>query len=57
MTDHTTENGEKPPGKHQGEWPRCQKCGAPENNHPYRHPFKRWEPSRGRSIPPEEAKP
>lgn len=23
---------------------RCSSCGAPENNHPYRHPFKAWTP-------------
>ena len=27
-------------GKHEAAWPRCGKCGAPENDHPYRHPFK-----------------
>ena len=49
-----TENGERPPGRHQGEWSRCQKCGAPENNHPYRHPFKRWEPGRPTTSPGSE---
>ena len=36
------ENDRSQTGKHQGEWRRCQKCGSPENDHPYRHPFKEW---------------
>lgn len=54
MTDHTNEKDQNQPGKHQGEWRRCQTCGAPENDHPYRHPFKAWQPGRGRATSPGE---
>lgn len=46
------EKDQSQPGKHQGEWRRCQTCGAPENDHPYRHPFKEWQPGRGRVTSP-----
>lgn len=52
MAEPLNEKDQSQPGKHRGEWRRCQTCGAPENDHPYRHPFKEWLPGRGRVIPP-----
>jgi len=28
---------------------RCQTCGKPEHDHPYRHPFVAWQPGNGKT--------